>query len=492
MENIAAFDIGTTNIKGVLIEKDGSYRLPLTHSLRTIFGEGGTVEQDPNEWWEKLCSITVNWWGNGVEPDSIKAIVMSGQMQDFIPIDHTGNPVRPAILYSDGRAKAQAEFIDKTLPFIQEKTGNHFDGTMVLPKICWLVEHEQATYEKTAAFLVNAKDFAIYKLTGQAVADPVTGATTGMMDLHKKEWLFEWFEQLGLDESKLPTLLSPNSVAGEVLHGAGGFATGTPVLSGSGDAGATSMGAGVLNTGSKYAYIGSTGWVAYATESVSQAEKGVFHLVHFSEESYLAIAPILNAGNVHRWAVEQFMNGNYSAFEQAVNETKASETTPLFLPYLNGERFPVQDMNASGSFMNLKGTTTKEDLCRSVLEGVAFALRQTMELLLGEANDEVPFTLIGGGTKSEAWCQIIADVCGRAVHVPEDADFIPSLGVAAAGFCHLNWCANYEDFNTRIIQSIPKKIYNPQERSQEVYCRLYKKFTRLYPLVQSWTNDSGG
>ncbi|WP_054710169.1 FGGY family carbohydrate kinase [Bacillus sp. JCM 19041] len=171
MEFIAAFDIGTTNIKGVLIEKDGSLRFSQTHSLNTVFGKSETVEQDPNEWWEKLCHIAANWWDNGVEPDSIKAIVMSGQMQDCIPIDRTGNPVRPAILYSDGRAKAQAESIDKTLPFIREKTGNHFDGTMVLPKIRWMAEKEHATYEKTVTFFVNAKDFAIYKLTGQAVCN---------------------------------------------------------------------------------------------------------------------------------------------------------------------------------------------------------------------------------------------------------------------------------------------------------------------------------
>ncbi|WP_054710166.1 FGGY-family carbohydrate kinase [Bacillus sp. JCM 19041] len=251
------------------------------------------------------------------------------------------------------------------------------------------------------------------------------------------------------------------------------------------------MGAGVLNAGSKYVYIGSTGWVAYATTILSQAEQGVFHLAHLPEESYIAIAPMLNAGNVHRWAVDQFMDGDYLAFEQAVQETKASEGIPLFLPYLNGERFPVQDMKAAGSFMNLKGTTTKADLCRSVLEGVAFALRQTMDLLLREKDDETPFTLIGGGTKSAAWCQIIADVCGHVVHVPENADFLPSLGVAAAGFCHLNWSASYEDFNASIIQSISKKVYTPQERTQEVYRRMYEKFTRLYPLVQAWTNDLG-
>ncbi|QDI92888.1 hypothetical protein EPH95_18340 [Salicibibacter halophilus] len=491
MEYIATFDIGTSSIKGVLVGKDGSLHCTETRPIRTDYREDGRVEQDPGQWWDQVCHIAVSWWEH-VNSQNVKAIVMSGQMQDCIPIDADGRPVRPAILYADNRAEEQAAHIAHDIPDLSMKTGNHFDGTMVFPKMKWLKEHERESYERTETICVSAKDYVVFQLIQKAVADPVTGATTGMMDLRGKEWASEWVEEQGLDAQKLPPLSAPCTMVGGVVEKSAkqsGFAGGTPVLCGAGDAGATTMGAGVMDHGDKYVYLGSTGWVAYVTEKITEQADGIFHLTDLSQEQYIAIAPMLNVGNAHLWAVDLFGNGgdkDYIGFENAVQSTDPGASDVLFLPYLKGERFPIQDMSASGAFMNMKETTTKAHLSRAVLEGVSMSIRQTIETLVGDGARRTPLTLIGGGTQSEAWCQILADMCRNVVRVPEHPEYLPSLGVAAAGFVHLQWVSDYQAFHQQFMQHQPMKTYYPDADVKATYEDLYTKFKALYPLIKDW------
>ncbi|SDI35395.1 xylulokinase [Natribacillus halophilus] len=493
MEYIATFDIGTSSIKGVLIGKDGSLQYPETRPIETDYREDGRVEQDPGQWWEKVCQITVSWWESGISPQHVKAIVMSGQMQDCIPIDADGQPVRPAILYADNRAEEQAEHIAYDIPDLSLTTGNHFDGSMIFPKIKWLQEIERHAYERTETICVSAKDYVIFQLTQETVADPVTGATTGMMDLHRKEWVTKWVEDQGLDSQKLPPLFDPSTKVGEVVEKSAkksGFVRGTPVLCGSGDAGATTMGAGIIDQGDKYVYLGSTGWVAYVTDRITEQADGIFHLRDLSQEQYIAIAPMLNVGNAHLWAVDLFGEGeekDYIGFEHAVQSTAPGAADVLFLPYLKGERFPIQDMSASGCFMNMRETTTKAHLSRAVLEGVSMSIRQTIETLIGEDAVDTPLILIGGGTQSESWCQILADMCQNVVRVPEHPEYLPSLGVAAAGFVYLHWSADYQGFHQHFMQHLPMKTYYPSPDVKATYERLYQKFKSLYPIIRDWS-----
>ncbi|QQK75720.1 hypothetical protein HUG15_09175 [Salicibibacter cibarius] len=493
MEYIATFDIGTSSVKGVLVGRDGSLHYPEMRPVHTDYRDVGRVEQDPEQWWEKVCHIAFSWWKNGINPQHVNAIVMSGQMQDCIPIDADGQPVRPAILYSDNRAEEQAEYIAQDTHDLSLKTGNHFDGTMVFPKIKWLQEKEREVYDRTATICVSAKDYVIFQLTKKPVVDSVTGATTGMMDLRRKEWISKWMEEQGLDAQKLPPLVDPSAKVGEVVEKSAkqsGFVRGTPVLCGAGDAGATTMGAGVVEQGDKYVYLGSTGWVAFVTETITAQADGIFHLANLTPDEYIAIAPMLNVGNAHLWAVDLFGDGgekDYAGFEHAVQSTSPGASDVLFLPYLKGERFPVQDMSASGSFMNIRETTTKAHLSRAVLEGVSMSIRQTMDTLIGEDAGQTPLTLIGGGTQSESWCQILADVCQSFVRVPEHPEYLPSLGVAAAGFVHLQWSANYREFHQHIMQNQSMKTYDPDANVKETYDRLYEKFKALYPAIKDWS-----
>lgn len=498
-EYIASFDIGTTGCKGMLVGRDGRLDYEAEIPVETLFGKGEpvsgdrrTVEQHPEQWVKAVASIARSWWAAGVHPEQVKIVAMSGQMQDVIPVGADGFPVRSAILYSDTRAADQAARIVSKFGevTIREVTGNHMDGSIPLAKLLWMKEMEPELMAAADRILFSSKDYVIRRLTGRSVTDPTSAATAGLMELAGRTWRSDWLELLGLDPGKLPDLLATDDIAGAVHAEAAastGFAAGTPVLCGIGDAGASTLGAGVAERGDMYVYLGTTGWVAASVERPGHHADGLFHLAHAERGLLIAIAPLMNAGNAHKWAVSVFGGGAdgqdaYAAFEReaAVFDRAAGEV--LFLPYLNGERCPVQDANASGSFVGLRTTTTRAEMGCAVLEGVAMAMRQVMDILSGGRRPE-RLTLIGGGSRSATWCRIFADVCNAEVVVPGDAQYLPALGCASAGFVRLGWADSYADFTKRVLQVWPSETYMPDESNAAAYERKYVRYVKLYPAL---------
>ncbi|BBH23094.1 gluconate kinase [Paenibacillus baekrokdamisoli] len=491
---IASFDIGTTNVKGLLVSHGSKPILEKNKPLTTIQTDHH-MEQDPSQWLEAVVTITKEWLSAGILAEDIALITFSGQMQDCIPIDLNGNPVRPAILYSDGRAAKQGNRIkqDLGISHIRDVTGNHMDGTLTFPKIVWLKEEEPDNYHQTSTVLIGSKDYVIYQLTGKLVTDPTTAATTGLMNLSQRQWETDWLNRYEIASSKLPAICPSDEVVGLVTEHAAqitGYIVGTPVLCGIGDAGAATLGAGITCLGEMYAYLGTTGWVATPTKEVSQASEGVFHLAHVDKELYIVIAPLMNAGNAHKWVMSVFgdslrLNDDL-AFEELDNLMKSCDrgkSELLFLPYLNGERCPVQNTDATGCYIGIRPTTTKEEMCCAVLEGVAMSMRQVMEFISTDV-DNNRLTLIGGGSKSVIWNQIIADVFDMEVIVPQDSQYLPSMGAAALGFIHIGWEQSYFEFCQSSLSLQNSIRYVPNEKNTSHYKKKYKKYSMLYPALE--------
>lgn len=495
MSYIASFDIGTTNVKGMLVDAD--IAMSLEHNIElTVLRRGDHIEQEPEQWLDAVRRIAAAWFEAGIEPQQIKLLTFSGQMQDCIPVGDELEALRPAILYADGRAAQQSARLvaDLGTAEIHGLTENHMDGSLTFPKILWLKENEAETFNRTSSFLISSKDYVVARLTGVCVTDPTSAATTGCMDARTRTWIAPWLERYGVPADKLPPIAAADSVVGAVTaDGAAesGFAEGTPVLCGIGDAGASTLGAGVYEDGEVYAYVGTTGWVASATSGYIDVSSGAFNLAYIESGRQIAIAPLANAGNAHQWAVGAFSEGrtgeeelSYASFEAAVAATERGLDEVLFLPYLNGERCPVQDMNATGCMIGLKPTTTRERMGTAVLEGVAYAMRQALDLVAEpEPGARLRVTLIGGGAKSAAWCQIMADVLGCELVVPQDSQYLPSLGAAALGFRQMGWSAGYAEL-CRTFRSLGMaQSYSPDERLRLYYDRQYEKFKRIYPAM---------
>lgn len=483
MSWISAFDIGTTSVKGLLMGKDGSLKGEKTYPLQMYYGENGEIEQRPEEWWDRIIEISRYWQLDlNVNPEEIKAITFSGQMQDLI---FASRPRVPrAILYSDTRAKSEAERINREIGSFAEIANNPIDASSPFAKCLWMQSHQREIYESCETFLFSSKDYCIYELTNQLVTDTVTAATTGMMNIRTKEWEEEWLHKFDIPIAKMPDIRFPGQLAGHVTKRASeitGFKEGTPVLSGSGDAGATTIGAGAVRENDCYLYLGTTGWAATVRKEIEVPEKFMFTLSHARPDFYIPIAPLLNVGNVYLWAGKTFAS-EMGELEQLIAESPPGANGLFFLPYLNGERCPVNDPDAKGIFYGMTMHTERADFARAVVEGLCYSYRQILNLVWGESRP-ASIAAIGGGARSKAWCQIAADVLGTEVHVPENSEYLPSVGAASSGFCYLGWVRNYEEFTDRYIKTGRTNVYRP--RNQQVYHKGFEMYEKLYPAFRS-------
>ena len=478
MTYIAAFDAGTTAVKGTLVNEAGEAVLSRSVELSTLCHDG-FQEQAPQDWWEAFCAIS-RQFTEAVPPEDIQGIIMSGQMQDLIPLDADLNPVCPAILYSDGRAEAQATALETRVgsDYFLHTTGNRCDGSLPLPKLMWLKENRPELYARTAHILISSKDYLIARLTGVCVGDVTACATAGAMDIRRKRWDEKLLSAAGVDAKLFPTLYHPHQQVGAVLPEAAaacGYRAGTAVFAGIGDAGATTLASGIREPGQYNINLGTSGWVAAVSDDILLTEAGVFNLAAAAEGCYINVVPFLNAGNVHKWisGVLGHKDGaaDYEAVSALLKNSVPGSHGVLFLPYLVGERFPVLDPEARGCFFGMTAETTAADMARACLEGVAFSLRQGLEQL------PVPpasISLIGGGGREAVWCQILADVLDHDITVLRDTEFRAAQALAALARQKAGSFALAEEGT----------VYHPRSKYEALYTDQYARYQKLYPVLR--------
>ncbi len=413
------FDIGTSGTKVALLSEAGGI-LKSSYRSYPTFAADGMVEQDANDWWQAACEVAQE-----LEPQNVKAIILTGQMQNLILLDNDGNLLRKVILYSDTRSTHEAETIKQRLglEYLRNLTGNDQEASGLLAKLLWLKEHEPDILQRAKHLLLGAADYLAFKLSGQTFCDTTTASTTGLMDLEQCSWLpSSFFSTIDIDVTQLfPKLVSGGTQVGQVQSEASkalSVPEGIPVYLSPGDAGTATLGIGSGEVGKPYAYIGSSGWVAFSSSQKGKPETCVFTLAHPQDKKYICVAPLLTAGGNLDWAYKQLGFDNH---EQMIDAALAQAPSNLiYLPYLNGERSPFNDPHARASFIGLTSHHSKADLARAVLEGVAFAYKHALDALMTEPFSNLALT--GGGARSVKFCQLLADVLGISVSVPEEAE----------------------------------------------------------------------
>ena len=496
---IASFDAGTTAVKGVLADENGTVAAERAVNIPTIF-DGGVQEQDPTCWWDAFRAISREFTAQAGAGE-IAAIAMSGQMQDLIPLDDRLEPVCNAILYSDGRADEQARVIIReaarrnVVPlgdaYIAEITGNHFDGSMPLAKILWLKENEPDIYARTACFLISSKDYIIGRLTSVFAGDMTACSTAGAMDLDKKIWSEELIGAAGVDIKKFPKLFYGHECVGTVTEtGAteSGYPVGTKVYAGTGDAGATTLASGILAPGEYNINLGTSGWVAAVSDRRMESEGGGFNLAAMQKDLLINVVPFLNGGNVHRLIAKILSRDpdgapDFGYISEILEKAEPGSHGLFFLPYVTGERFPIMDSSVRGSFLGLSQETTAADMAQSVLEGVAFSIRQGLELFDHPASK---ITLIGGGARERRWCRILCNVMGQKIFVYKDPDLLPALAIASAVFVAEGVIPDYKSFIETLENQGHCDTVEPDLEVSEKYHGIYQKYKNIYPLVREF------
>ena len=369
------------------------------------------------------------------------------------------------------------------------------DGTLSLPKILWLREHAPEVFSRAACFLISSKDYLNARLTGVCASDATSCSTAGAMDLRRRSWDGGILRACGLDEALLPKPFASHEAIGGVTAAAAaetGFAQGTPVYAGVGDAGATTLAGGIVEPGEYNINLGTSGWVATISDRAIRPGAGGFNLAAMPGGRIINVIPFLNAANVHRWVSALFSPSpdgiDYDGMDALLAGSEAGSHGVVALPYLAGKRFPVPDPYARGAYLGITAETGRADLARALLEGVAYSIRQGMESMETPVKN---ISLIGGGGRVPAWCAMLANVLGHAIRVYKNANTRPARAIAAAALIGQGHADGYEAFIRTMDTDDSFVYYEPERPLVKRYEKLYHQYTGLYPLVKNWFAANG-
>jgi len=487
MDAILVYDIGTTGLKCAAFSLSGVELRSATSTYRTFYPEVGRAEQDAEDFWTAAVEATGRVLSGGaVKRARILTIGLSGHMNGCLPVDGEGRPLCREIIHSDSRSVAECADILRTVPHetVYALTGNRVDEHLSLPKILWIKKNRPDLYRKTAFFL-NSKDWLRGRLTGLGGQTDYSDASlVCAMDLRAGAWSRTLLKEVGLDPAKFPEIRPSAEFCGGLSREAAralGLAEGLPVVFGGGDAACATRGAGVTDTSSAYANIGSSAWISTLAEGpVMDPAMRMQNFCDLDGRKCNVCGTVQSAGIAVDWALS-LISGDRAAMDEAVSSVPPGSDGILFAPYLMGERTPHWDANARGCFVGLSLYHGRAALIRAVYEGVAFALRDVFGIYRELGMSPCGLTLLGGGARSPVWRGIVAEVLGRPVLPHASPTNATCLGAAmAAGTGAGVWRSL--DEAALIAKTMPEETPDPGRAA--VYDRLYPIYSCLYERMK--------
>jgi xylulokinase len=487
-------DISTTGSKALLVNEKGAVVGSAANEHPISTPKPLWSEQDPRDWWDASAkSIREAMAQAGVTGEAVKAVGLTGQMHGLVMMDEKGTVLRPAILWNDQRTAEECDEITRKVGFdkLLAICGNKALTGFTAPKILWVRNHEPEVYKKTAHVLLP-KDYVRYQLTGDYAVDHADGSGMILYDLKKRTWSKELLDILSIPESWLPKTYEGSEVTGVVSARAAeltGLKAGTPVVGGGGDQAAQAVGVGAVTPGIVALTLGTSGVVFASTPSPLVEPEGRLHaFCHSVPGTWHFMGVMLSAAGSLRWYRDTFAPGmGYDDLLAPAADVPAGSEGLLFLPYLTGERTPHPDPLARGAFVGLTVRHTKAHITRSVIEGVSFGLRDSMELIKKAGLGQIKQVRVsGGGARSELWRQMLSDVMDSelvTVNTTEGAAFGAALlaGVGAGV-----WKTVEESCNAT-IKTMEKTV--PNKKTVDVYEEYYRQYTALYPALKPSFNN---
>jgi xylulokinase len=495
MQNyVIAHDLGTTGNKATLYDREGKLVDSAFFGYKTEYAQTNWAEQDPEDWWQAVCRSTqILLQKTKVNATDVACVTFSGQMMGCVPLDKEARPLRKAIIWADQRSVEQERWLgERVAPDeIYQITGHRLSASYSINKILWVRDHQPDVYKSTYKF-VHAKDAIVTRLTGASVTDPSDASGMNLYHLERGQWSERILEAAELDPQKLPEIHPSTAVVGEVRSAVAaevGLAAGTPVVVGGGDGACAAAGAGVVREGAAYNYIGSSSWIALATEApIYDPEQKTFTFGHVVPDMFMPTGTMQAAGASYQWTRDQLGGVQIRAAESLGISTYElmnleAETSPpgakglIFLPYLMGERSPRWNPNARGAFVGLTIRHKRADMMRAVLEGVTLNLRIILDAFTAQGASIEAMRIIGGGARGRFWNQLMADVYGMPVQRLAILEEATSMGAALTGGVGVGL---YPDFSMGETMNQIAKVVQPEAADQAVYEAIYPIFEATY------------
>jgi xylulokinase len=471
-EALVGIDVGTSGVKGVAIDQTGEVLALSEEQYPLSTPRAGWAEQDPEDWWRATGAVLERLRDATGRP---AAIGLSGQMHGLVALDDRDRVIRPAILWNDQRSARECEEIERTVGFerLIELTGNRALAGFTAPKLLWLRRNEPGSYERIARIALP-KDYVRLRLCGAHVTDVSDASGTLLLDVGSRRWSEEMLSALELEPAWLPAALESPEVSGVT-------GSGVPVAAGGGDQAAGAVGVGVDRPGPLSVVLGSSGVVfAALAQFAADARARAHAFCHAVPGAWHAMGVMLSAAAALRWFRDVAAGAGYDELLQGAAGWPAGVEGLLFLPYLAGERTPHADPDARGAFVGLELRHDTGALARAVLEGVAFGLRDSLDLLSGLGADISVARVSGGGARSELWLQIVASALElplERVAVDEGAAFGAAiLGGVGAGV--------WEDVHAGVEATVRVRgTVDPVPEWVEVYRERRERYRELYPAL---------
>ncbi len=494
MNYLLGIDIGTSGTKALLINasKEGEVVASCTKTYPLYTPKALWAEQEPEDWWQAtLAAIRDVIEMSGVDAKSIKGIGLSGQMHGSVFLDENNQVLRPAILWCDQRTQAECDWIMDTVgrDRVVELISNPVLTGFTAGKIIWLRNNEPEIYAQVRKVLLP-KDYIRLRLTGEFATEVSDASGTALFNVTKRDWAYEMLDKIGIPQDWMPKAYESPEVSGRVNADASrdtGLAPGTAVVGGGGDQAAGAVGNGIVEAGIISSTVGTSGVVfAFADKPVVDPKLRVHTFCHAVPGKWHVMGVMLSAGGSLRWYRDTFAGAEsavakamgrdaYDVMSEEAAKAPAGSEGLVFLPYLSGERTPYPDPNARGVFFGITLRSDRAHFVRSVLEGVAYGLRDSFEILK-EMN--VPVNQVrasGGGARSDVWRQIQADVMGYD-HVTINIDEGPALGVALLAGVGTGIYPSVEEACRSVIKVVNTTRANPTAKAT---------YDKSYPIYQS-------
>ena len=476
-------DLGTSAVKLLLMQADGKISKIVSKEYPLFFPHPGWSEQNPSDWWsavkEGIKELT-----SEVDRKQVAGISFGGQMHGLVVLDKDDNVIRPAILWNDGRTVEETNYLNDVIgkDKLSKYTANIAFAGFTAPKILWMKNKEPELFAKICKIMLP-KDYIAYKLSGVHCSDYSDASGMLLMDVEHKCWSKEMLDICSITEDKMPKLFESYDVVGTLLPEVAselGLEASVKVVAGAGDNAAAAVGTGTVGDGNCNISLGTSGTVFTASEKFAVDANNALHAFAHADGHYHLMGCMLSAASCNKWWMDDILKTKEYGNEQK-NITKLGENHVYFLPYLMGERSPHNDPAARGTFIGMSMDSTREDMTQAVLEGVAFALRDSFEVAKSLGINITKTKICGGGAKSPLWKKMIANILNVEVEVIESEEG-PALGGAMLAAVACGEYATVEDAAAKIVKVID--TVKPEKGLVDAYELRYQTFKNIYPTVK--------
>lgn len=483
MKYYIGVDLGTSAVKLLLMNAKGAIEKIVSREYPLYFPQPGWSQQNPEDWWNATVE-GIRELISGIDGNLVAGISFGGQMHGLVILDEADQVIRPAILWNDGRTAAQTDYLNQVVgkETLARNTANIAFAGFTAPKLLWVREQEPENFARIAKIMLP-KDYLAYRMTGVFCTDYSDASGMLLLDVKKRCWSEEMLKTCGVRKEQMPRLYESYEKVGTLkpeVAGLLGLSRDCLVAAGAGDNAAAAVGTGTVGEGKCNLSLGTSGTIFISSDDFRMDSHNALHAFAHADGHYHLMGCMLSAASCNKWWMEEIIQTEDYAKEQEKIGT-LGENHVYFLPYLMGERSPHNDPNARGTFIGITMDTTRAQMTQAVLEGVAFAIRDSFEVArsLGISIDRT--MICGGGAKSPLWKKIMANVLNIQVDVPQIEEG-PAMGAAMLAAVADGTFASVKEAADCVVRV--KETISPDPALAAAYDRQYRKFAQIYPAVR--------